>query len=98
MTQTPNSPDERGRLDALRQHRILDTPAERIFDDLTELAAQFCGSPVSLLGFVDDKREWFKSHFGWNISSMPRELSFASRTILEPDLLVVADALADPRF
>jgi PAS domain S-box-containing protein len=89
---------ESARLDALRQYAILDTAPEQEFDDLTRLAALICGTPFALITFVDAKRQWFKSKIGVEISETPRDVSFCAHAILESDMLVVPDTLADERF
>ena len=42
------SDDETSRLTTLHRYRILDTPAEQVFDDLTALAAAICETPIAL--------------------------------------------------
>jgi GAF domain-containing protein len=54
------------RLQQLQLRRILDTPREEEFDRITRLAARATSSPIALLTFVDDRRQWFKSSFGLN--------------------------------
>ena len=49
-------PDEAARLALLADCRILDTPSESDFDDLTRLASQICGTPVALISLVDEAR------------------------------------------
>ena len=90
--------DEAGRLEALRQYHLLDTPPDQALDDLTALAAQICEAPISLISLVDDHREWFKSKVGWSIGETPRELSFCAHVITQPDLFIVPDAAEDERF
>jgi hypothetical protein len=41
--------NESKRLEALCQYKILDTPSEEAFDDLTRLAAQICETPIALI-------------------------------------------------
>lgn len=53
--------NERVRVESLRHFRILDTPAEKTFDDLTLLAAHICGTPMALVSLVDTGCQWFKS-------------------------------------
>ena len=48
--------NESERLAALRAYQILDTQPERAYDELTELAAQFCNCPVAVIGLVDETR------------------------------------------
>ena len=96
--QLPLPENEAGRVEALRSYRILDTPAEERFDDLARLAAYVCGTPIGLIGLIDAIREWFKSRVGWDVSEIPREISFGTHTITQPDVLIVSDTLKDIRF
>jgi two-component system, cell cycle sensor histidine kinase and response regulator CckA len=93
--QLPLPENEVARLENLRSYRILDTPPEQAFDNLTHLAAFICGTPIALIGLVDSNRQWFKSAVGWDVSEIPRTESFCAHTILKPDLLVVSEALKD---
>ncbi|WP_143593749.1 hypothetical protein [Synechococcus sp. 1G10] len=49
----PLTEREQERLEALRVYRILHTPPERSFDDLTTLAAYVCDVPIALVSLVD---------------------------------------------
>ena len=90
--------DEAHRLAALQGYAILDTLPETEYDDLTLLASQICGAPVSLVSFVDSERQWFKSHLGTDIEESPRELSFCAHAIHGSTLMEVPDATLDARF
>ena len=92
------SVDEIARLDALARYHVLDTPAEADFDDLAQLAAQICGTPIALVTVVAANRQWFKSKLGLEISELPRESAFCDHTIRARGLLELHDAGADPRF
>jgi PAS domain S-box-containing protein len=95
----PLPANETQRLDALREIGILDTPPERAYDELSELAAYICQTPVALVSLVDDKRQWFKSRVGWTAAETPREVAFCAHAILQPDdLMVVPNASTDERF
>ena len=87
--------NEVARLDSLKSFRILDTPPERVFDDLTSLTSYICGTPIAFIGFMDADRLWFKSRMGWDIPEVPRDMSFCAHTILQSDALVVSDTLTD---
>jgi PAS domain S-box-containing protein len=91
-------PNENLRLAALWRYRILDTASEPLFDDVTRLAAQLCGTPISLVSLVDQERQWFKSRVGIGSSETPRDISFCAHAILGSDVFVIPDASADPRF
>ena len=89
---------ESHRLEILRTFEILDTPAELEYDELTRLAAQICGTPIAAISLLDDTRQWFKSRVGLTAEQTPRKSAFCAYTLNSPDLLIVPDALADPRF
>jgi PAS domain S-box-containing protein len=92
----PNN--ERQRMKLLNQYQILNTPAETVFDEIAQLAADICQTPIALISLVDEQREWFKSKIGVNIAEIPRHLAFGSHTILEREILIVPDTLEDRRF
>ena len=91
--------NEQKRLEALRSYRILDTDEEADYDDLTEIAAAICDTPIALISFVDKDRQWFKSHYGLNVDQTDRCHSFCSHAIQDPEqLMQVEDAQLDQRF
>ncbi len=92
------SDTEARRLAALQRYHILDTPAEAAFDDLTQLAAQLCNTPIAAVCLLDEKRVWFKARTGIQIAEVPREASFAVHAVQQAGTLVVRDTLADDRF
>ncbi len=90
--------NEVARLESLRQRAILDTPPEAEYDDLTALAAHVCEAPMAMITLVDEDRQWFKSCVGCPITETPRDIAFCAHTILQSDVWVVPDVLADDRF
>jgi len=94
----PLTEREQERLDALRDYRILDTPPEQAFDDLTAVAAYVCDVPIALVSLVDTDRQWFKSTFGLEATETSRDVSFCAHAILQDDILVVQDTHLDARF
>ena len=91
-------PGEAKRLASLRKYDVLDTPPEAAYDDLTLLASQLCGMPISLMSLIEEERQWFKSKVGIEIEETSRDVSFCAHAIRAPGVLVVPDALRDARF
>ncbi|HEX8070144.1 MAG TPA: ATP-binding protein [Pyrinomonadaceae bacterium] len=94
----PNPPNEPARLAALHELAVLDTAPEQVFDRITRLAAHICQTPVAVVSLVDAERQWFKSKVGLQLRQTPRDVAFCAHAILQPDLFIVPDALADARF
>lgn len=90
--------NEAERLAALQELAILDTPPEERFDRITRIATAAFEVPVALVSLIDDDRQWFKSACGMSAGESPREISFCAHAILEQTVMVVPDALLDPRF
>jgi len=86
------------RLKAIRDLKLLDTPAERDFDELVYLAAHICDVPISLMSIVDADRQWFKASVGLAVRETSRRVSFCAHAIQQRDLFIVEDATRDNRF
>ncbi|SFR54223.1 diguanylate cyclase (GGDEF) domain-containing protein [Marinobacter daqiaonensis] len=89
---------EAARLEELYGLRLLDTASELRFDRYTSLVAGIFGFPIVLITLLDRDRQWFKSRLGWNQTQCPRDISFCGHAINQDSMLVVPDALEDPRF
>ena len=94
----PLPDNETERLRWLRESGILDTPAEDVFDDLTQIACQVFGVPIAAITLVDERRQWYKSQVGLSYPETPRAVAFCAHTILQTEVLVVSDAAQDVRF
>jgi GAF domain-containing protein len=94
---------EPGRLAALRDSALLDTPAEEAFDRLARVAAKLVSAPVALVTAVDRDRQFFKSCLGlpepWATSrETPLTHSFCQHVVTAREPVIVADAREDSRF
>lgn len=90
--------NEGARLSALLDTRLLDSAPELRFDRYTRLAAALLRAPVALIALLDEKRQWFKSCFGVDVSETPREIAFCDHTIRSSNVMVIPDMTQDPRF
>ncbi len=92
-------PNEAARLERLYRLDILDTPAEELYDDITRLAAMFCGTLFSTVTLVDRDRQWFKAVTGpLEGRESTRDESFCGHAVAENRPFVVEDARSDSRF
>ena len=100
MSDYLSSQYERDRIAALKEYNILDTAAEQTFDDITQLASLICDTPVSLMNFIDEHRQWSKAGAGIDpaLTELPRELVFCNQTILHDTLYEIPDMLQEPMF
>jgi signal transduction histidine kinase len=86
------------RVEVLKQYQILDTPPESVFDELTQLAAQICQTPVALITFVDANRQWFKSRLGVNFIEASLNSGFCPFVVEKCESLVIADTLTEDEY
>jgi len=98
MREAPIPENEPERLASLYSYNILDTSPEQDFNDLVQLASYICQAPISLISLVDPTRQWFKATCGLDANQTSREIAFCSHAILQPDLMIIEDALTDHRF
>lgn len=98
------SADDAHRVEALKRYSILNTPPEKLFDDIARLATQFFDLPVGLISFVDTENVFLKSNIGVEgIRNSPRNSSICAMAVLTDEVTVLENipdidpcALLDP--
>ncbi|MBC6365232.1 GAF domain-containing protein [Algoriphagus sp. AK58] len=86
------------RLAELRSFDILDTDPEIEMDEIAEMAKAIFNTPISVVSFMDDHRQWYKAKIGVKWSEVPLEDTFCRFTLGTPDeTLVILDPLSDKR-
>ncbi|MCJ2087944.1 PAS domain S-box protein [Methylobacterium sp. E-005] len=89
--------EEDARIAALAAFDILDTPPERGFDDIVNLARRLCAAPVALVSLVDRDRQWFKARSGFPARETDLDRSVCKFVLTEPGILQIPDLTRDPR-
>ncbi len=95
----PPEMKEQLRQEAVNSYKLVDTLPEQSYDDITQIAAYICDTPVSLITMLDYNRNFLKSHYGIQISESPREISFCTHAIqCDEPIFIIEDARNDVRF
>lgn len=95
MTEFPLQEAEIRRIAALYQLEILDTEPEEDYDNIAFLAAQVCNMPVSMIGFIDHSRTWYKSCMGFDLKETLKHDSFWPDKLGQSEPIVIQDTLLD---
>ena len=90
--------NERERLRALLACKILDTPPEACFDNITARAATEFNVPICVFGLVDSDRYWAKSSVGFDVKEVARGYAICSHVVANNAPVVLEDTLKDKRF
>ena len=65
---------------------------------ITQFVSHLCEAPIALVTLVEQERQRFLARAGLEERETPRPTSFCAHAMLEPEPMVVTDALQDPRF
>jgi two-component system sensor histidine kinase VicK len=90
--------DEALRIEALHQYEVLNSAPDPVLDDLTQLAAQICETPVAAVSFIGSDRIWIRSRIGMDslelsLGSLPCETTILGDTVYE-----IQDTRNDPDY
>jgi len=94
----PKLNDEQGRMAALNRYQVLDSPAERPFENIVSMVEDLLKVPICAVSLVDVDRQWFKAQRGLQVNETPRSVAFCDKAIGMRDPLIVPNALEDVRF
>lgn len=91
--------EEKKRLEEVFSYAILDSLPEEEYEGITRIASAICQTPISLITFLDEERQWFKSHLGMDVKETPRDQAFCQHAFdHREDIFIVNDARMDQRF
>ncbi|MES2494280.1 MAG: ATP-binding protein [Pseudomonadota bacterium] len=98
MIDPPIPTNETERLAAIERYRLSGLGREPEFDRIAKLAAALFGVQTALVSIVGAEEQCFRGSFGFDELATPRRIAFCSFAILTEDVMVVTDAVEDPRF
>lgn len=91
--------NEQQRLQALSEYDYQLTGGDPDLDEIVQLAAEICETPIGLISLVGADKQFFKSKIGISASETERSVSFCSHAIETPgELFIIDDARQDARF
>ncbi len=94
----PRAENEPERLAAVDALQIIGSRPDPIIDRICSLASEMFSVPISVVSVIGRDEQWFKAKVGIDLAGTSRDVAFCNHTILSDDLLVVPEALNDPRF
>lgn len=98
MKQMPLA-DEASRQQVLDGYRIVDSLPEDTYQDVVQVAASLCNTPIALMSLVDRDRQWFKAQLGLGMQQTDRSQAVCDHAIRSPEqLMEVRDLTQDSRF
>ena len=89
---------EEKRVQVLKSYDILNSQSIKELDNITELAAMICETPLCAVSILDDNKQWFKSKKGFNLESTDKAISFCQYAIKANSFFEINDTLKDEYF
>ena len=77
---------------------LLGAEEEQEFDDIAELAAFICGTPMGLITLLQGEWQYHKAAIGLDLDKVPLSQSFCQYAVKQDGVFVVRDADRDERF
>ena len=90
MTASTDSPaaQETRRQHALDRYHMVDSLPATVYDDLVNVAAALCGTPIAVVSLIDRDRQWFKARVGLDDHQTTRDTAVCDHAIRQPDELL----------
>ena len=89
---------ELDRLLAVDRFLKLKLSKEQELNEIAQLAANICGTPIALITLLDEDTQYFKIAIGTKESKTTREDAFCNYVINQDKVIVVPDTAHDTRF
>lgn len=89
---------EYNRIEEVNKYLELDFTRNSEFQNLVDLAAKLCGTPVAILTLLGKEHNYLKVRSGVEFEVMPRETSFCQYAIEQSGVFIIPDASKDSRF
>src|SRR6266851_5711000 len=89
---------EAASLRAIWTRDLLDSQPELECEELVQLAAAICGTPIGLVTLLDERHQWYRASEHLKLGETPREVAFCAHAIRQTEMFLVKDALMDARF
>ena len=89
---------ERPQLEAIEQYALSEVPHDPALDDIARLAAQLCGTPVGLVGFLEQNNIQVLGRFGTELDELPRLSTPCDTTAEASGVYQIPDAHRDPAY
>lgn len=86
------------RQEALAAYGLLDGQPEPALDDLVELAATLCETPIAAVNLLGEQQQLFIAERGLGVAEIPLALSFCQHLHAAQEAGQIEDLSQDPRF
>ncbi|SOE20237.1 PAS domain S-box-containing protein [Spirosomataceae bacterium TFI 002] len=98
MTTNNVTIDQIERLETSLNNNVLDTYPEIVFDNITQLVANICDSPIVFISLVGENGNWIKSSFGLEKSDFSPKMSFCNNSMVSIELYEEFDTFKSDTF
>lgn len=68
--------NESARLAALAEYNVLESDPDSALDDMVQLAAYICATPIAAISLIDEKLQWIVAATGLDVQQAPRDMAF----------------------